>query len=258
MWRLPPIGTGRRPHPRDPDCHVREPRADRSGGALACTPDLEAPPRGCEPGAPPRAQLEVLTDRIGTGLLLATVVGVIAAGLAAKPLVVVETEARERARRGASPPRHRPRVLRSCGETSRRQTPGGSPMATSAPASRTTTASPGPASSWTRGGADAGDRGPERDPELRSASRAESSRSAPAGSTSNTSTRLRPGAQRRLRHHHREVLAALPPQVEAAPDRADPPVHGHRHVAVLPEWHAAQRPGHARGEHGVARRHVLA
>ena len=50
-----------------------------------------------EPGAPPRAQLEVLTDRIGTGLLLATVVGVIAAGLAAKPLVVVETKARERA-----------------------------------------------------------------------------------------------------------------------------------------------------------------
>jgi hypothetical protein len=50
-----------------------------------------------EPGAPPRAQLEVLTDRIGTGLLLATVVGVVAAGLAAKPLVVVETEARERA-----------------------------------------------------------------------------------------------------------------------------------------------------------------
>lgn len=50
-----------------------------------------------EPGAPPRAQLEVLTDRIGTGLLLATVAGVVAAGLAAKPLVVVETEARERA-----------------------------------------------------------------------------------------------------------------------------------------------------------------
>ena len=39
----------------------------------------------------------MLTDRIGTGLLLATVVGVIAAGLAAKPLVVVETKARERA-----------------------------------------------------------------------------------------------------------------------------------------------------------------
>ena len=50
-----------------------------------------------EPGAPPKAQREVLADRIGTGLLLATVAGVIAAGLAAKLLVVVETEARERA-----------------------------------------------------------------------------------------------------------------------------------------------------------------
>jgi hypothetical protein len=49
-----------------------------------------------EPGAPPRAQLEVLSDRIGTGLLLATVVGVIAAGLAARPLVVSETEDTER------------------------------------------------------------------------------------------------------------------------------------------------------------------
>ncbi|HEX6652600.1 MAG TPA: hypothetical protein VF072_07645 [Thermoleophilaceae bacterium] len=50
-----------------------------------------------EPGAPPRAQLEVLSDRIGTGLLLATIVGVTAAGLAARPLVVAETEAKERA-----------------------------------------------------------------------------------------------------------------------------------------------------------------
>ena len=50
-----------------------------------------------EPGAPPRAQREVLTDRIGTGLLLATIVGVTAAGLAARPLVVAETEAKERA-----------------------------------------------------------------------------------------------------------------------------------------------------------------
>jgi hypothetical protein len=49
-----------------------------------------------EPGAPPRAQLEVLGDRIGTGLLLATIVGVIAAGLAARPTVVSETEATER------------------------------------------------------------------------------------------------------------------------------------------------------------------
>jgi hypothetical protein len=50
-----------------------------------------------EPGAPPRAQLEVLSDRIGTGLLVATILGVTAAGLAARPLVVAETEAKERA-----------------------------------------------------------------------------------------------------------------------------------------------------------------
>ena len=47
-------------------------------------------------GAPPRAQLEVLIDRIGTGLLLATVVGVVAAGLAARPTVVSETKETER------------------------------------------------------------------------------------------------------------------------------------------------------------------
>jgi hypothetical protein len=51
------------------------------------------------PGAPPRAQLEVLTDRIGTGLLLASLVGLVAAGLAAKPVVVAETEEKERAAR---------------------------------------------------------------------------------------------------------------------------------------------------------------
>jgi hypothetical protein len=48
-------------------------------------------------GAPPIAQVEVLTDRVGTGLLVASVVGVLAAGLAARPLVVAETDARERA-----------------------------------------------------------------------------------------------------------------------------------------------------------------
>jgi hypothetical protein len=49
-----------------------------------------------EPGAPPRAQREVLTDRIGTGLLLAGIVGVLAAGLAARPTVVSETEDTQR------------------------------------------------------------------------------------------------------------------------------------------------------------------
>lgn len=50
-----------------------------------------------DPGAPAKAQLEVLSDRIGTGLLLASVVAVLAAGLAARPTVVSETEDTERA-----------------------------------------------------------------------------------------------------------------------------------------------------------------
>jgi hypothetical protein len=50
-----------------------------------------------EPGAPAQAQLEVLTDRVGTGLLVAGVFGVLAAGLAARPVVVSETEDTERA-----------------------------------------------------------------------------------------------------------------------------------------------------------------
>jgi hypothetical protein len=49
-----------------------------------------------DPGAPPKAQLEVLTDRIGTGLLLASVLAVLAAGLAARPTVVSETKDTER------------------------------------------------------------------------------------------------------------------------------------------------------------------
>jgi hypothetical protein len=49
-----------------------------------------------EPGAPPKAQLEVLSDRIGTALLVAGVAGLVAAGLAARPLVVSETEDTER------------------------------------------------------------------------------------------------------------------------------------------------------------------
>jgi hypothetical protein len=50
-----------------------------------------------EPGAPPKAQLEVLSDRMGTALLVAGVVGIVAAGLANRPLIVVETNQRERA-----------------------------------------------------------------------------------------------------------------------------------------------------------------
>jgi hypothetical protein len=50
-----------------------------------------------DPDSPAKAQLEVLADRIGTGLLLAGVLGVISAGLAARPTVVAETDATERA-----------------------------------------------------------------------------------------------------------------------------------------------------------------
>jgi hypothetical protein len=42
-----------------------------------------------------QAAREVLVDRIGTGLLVAGVAGVLAAGLAARPSVVLETESRE-------------------------------------------------------------------------------------------------------------------------------------------------------------------
>ena len=52
-----------------------------------------------EPDAPPKAQLEVLSDRIGTGLLVASVFGVLAAGLAARPTVIAETNAKEEAAR---------------------------------------------------------------------------------------------------------------------------------------------------------------
>ena len=43
------------------------------------------------PPAPPEAALEVLTDRVGTALLAAGLVGVVAAGLGARPVVVSET-----------------------------------------------------------------------------------------------------------------------------------------------------------------------
>ena len=45
------------------------------------------------PPAPEQAVREVLADRVGTALLLAGILGVLAAGLATRPLVVSETEA---------------------------------------------------------------------------------------------------------------------------------------------------------------------
>jgi hypothetical protein len=51
--------------------------------------------RPADPDVPERAAYEVLVDRFGTGLLVASVFAVIAAGLAARPAVVSETEATE-------------------------------------------------------------------------------------------------------------------------------------------------------------------
>jgi hypothetical protein len=50
-----------------------------------------------DPYAPAKAQFEVLSDRVGTGLLVAGVFGVLAAGLAARPTVIAETDAKEEA-----------------------------------------------------------------------------------------------------------------------------------------------------------------
>ena len=95
MWRLPPVGGGVDPIPA---------LLIATFGNLALIA-LVAPwlarrtwkrRPAAEPGAPPRAQLEVLTDRIGTGLLVASVLGVVVAGLAARPLVVSETKETER------------------------------------------------------------------------------------------------------------------------------------------------------------------
>ena len=47
--------------------------------------------------APPKAQLEVLVDRVGTALLVASVFGLLIVGLANRPVIVVETNQRERA-----------------------------------------------------------------------------------------------------------------------------------------------------------------
>jgi hypothetical protein len=49
-------------------------------------------PAEAAPPAPPQAGLEVLTDRVGTALLVAGLAGIVAAGLATRPLVVSETE----------------------------------------------------------------------------------------------------------------------------------------------------------------------
>ena len=96
MWRLPPIGTGVDPVPAILIATFGNLALIGAVAPWLARRIWKRRP-AAEPGAPPRAQLEVLSDRIGTGLLVATIVGVTATGLAARPLVVAETEAKERA-----------------------------------------------------------------------------------------------------------------------------------------------------------------
>ncbi len=94
---LPPVGTGVDIVPGHPARGVRQPGARRARWPRGWRSRIWARRPAAAPGAPPVAQREVLVDRMGTALLVASVVGVLAAGLAARPLVVAETDAKERA-----------------------------------------------------------------------------------------------------------------------------------------------------------------
>src|SRR5215208_3254684 len=91
MWRLPPVGGGVDPVPALLIATFGNLALIAAVAPWLAHRTWKRRP-AAEPGAPPRAQLEVLTDRIGTGLLVATIVGVVAAGLAAQPTVVSETQ----------------------------------------------------------------------------------------------------------------------------------------------------------------------
>ncbi len=101
MHELPPIGTGVDPVPalllatfgNIVIVGVFAPWLARRLMARREQIGATAPPVDIPDPAPPRAQRELLTDRIGTGLLAVSVLGVLAAGLAAEPTVVTETEA---------------------------------------------------------------------------------------------------------------------------------------------------------------------
>jgi hypothetical protein len=90
LWRLPPVGTG---------LNVIEGVLLATFGNLvlvaAVAPWLAKRLAANRRPAPDETEREVLKDRVSTGLLLAGVLGVVASGLAARPTVVVETEARE-------------------------------------------------------------------------------------------------------------------------------------------------------------------
>lgn len=90
LWRLPPVGTG---------LNLVEGVLLATFGNLvlvaALGPWLAGRLAARQRPAPSDTEREVLKDRISTGLLVAGVFGCLASGLAARPTVVVETEARE-------------------------------------------------------------------------------------------------------------------------------------------------------------------
>jgi hypothetical protein len=90
LWRLPPVGTG---------LNLVEGVLLATFGNLvlvaAVGPWLARRLAARQRPAPDQAQREVMKDRVSTGLLVACVFGCLASGLAARPTVVVETEARE-------------------------------------------------------------------------------------------------------------------------------------------------------------------
>jgi hypothetical protein len=90
LWRLPPVGTG---------LNVIEGILLATFGNLvligALGPWLAKRLAVRRHPPPNETEREVLKDRTGTALLAAGVLGVLASGLAARPAVVVETEARQ-------------------------------------------------------------------------------------------------------------------------------------------------------------------
>ena len=91
LWRLPPVGTG---------LNLIEGVLLATFGNLvlvaALAPWLANRLAARQRPVPGQTEREVLKDRVSTGLLVAGVFGCLASGLAARPAVVVETEARER------------------------------------------------------------------------------------------------------------------------------------------------------------------
>lgn len=90
LWRLPPVGTG---------LNLIEGVLLATFGNLvliaALAPWLARRLLARRRPQPDETEREVVTDRVATGLLVAGVFGCLASGLAARPTVVVETEARE-------------------------------------------------------------------------------------------------------------------------------------------------------------------